>query len=50
MLGRTRLFQRTGSPLIQGATRGRHPMGPWIVAVAVAAVAMAVWVYLAYLR
>lgn len=50
MFGRTRFFQRTGSPLIQGATRGRRHMTLWIVAAAVVVVAMAVWVYLAYLR
>jgi type VI protein secretion system component VasF len=50
MVGKTRLYQRTGSPLIQGATRGWRRMTPWIVAAAVVVVAMAVWVYLAYLR
>jgi hypothetical protein len=49
MVGRTRLYQRTGSPLIQGATgRRRRSVWPWLLA-AVAAAAL-VWWYVTYLR
>jgi hypothetical protein len=51
MLGRTRLYQETGSPLIRGTSgaRGRR-MWPWaVLAVAVVVVAAAL-VYLAFLR
>jgi hypothetical protein len=48
MVGRTRLHQSTGSPLISGRTTGpRRWM--WIV-VALAVIAAGAWVYLTYLR
>jgi len=49
MVGRTRLYQRTGSPLIQGFSRARRRrMWPWIVAALVIIAAVAV--YFLYLR
>jgi hypothetical protein len=49
MVGRTRLYQRTGSPLIQGATGARRRKWlPWAVAAVV--IIAAVWFYLSYLR
>jgi ferric-dicitrate binding protein FerR (iron transport regulator) len=48
MVGRTRLYQRTGSPLISGRSN-RPPTRRWLVVLLVlAAVAAAVWVYLTY--
>jgi hypothetical protein len=35
MVGKTRLYQRTGSPLIQGSSRARRPVWPWIIIVVV---------------
>lgn len=50
MVGRTRLYQRTGSPLIQGKSR-RRPMPPWLVPVMVVVVILVlVWAYVAFLR
>jgi len=50
MVGRTRLYQKTGSPLIQGISR-RRPVPPWLVALLiVAAVALAIWAYVAFVR
>jgi hypothetical protein len=45
MLGRTRLYQRTGSPLIQGrsGTRRRR-LWPWLL-LAAAIVVLVVWAY-----
>jgi hypothetical protein len=49
MLGRTRLYQRTGSPLIQGSTGSRRRnLLPWLVAIAL--VVAAVWWYLTFMR
>jgi len=49
MVGRTRLYRKTGSPLISGWTgRRRRRLWPWIVAAVV--LAAAVWAYLVYLR
>ena len=44
MVGKTRLYQRTGSPLIQGATRGKRPVWPWIVG-ALIALALIAWAW-----
>ncbi|HEY5517255.1 MAG TPA: hypothetical protein VIL15_03195 [Coriobacteriia bacterium] len=50
MVGRTRLYQKTGSPLISGSSR-RRSTPPWLgIALAVVAVAAAVAVYLTFLR
>ncbi len=49
MVGRTRLYQRTGSPLIQGATRGRRPVWPWIV-LALIVIALAAWAWMTFLH
>jgi hypothetical protein len=49
MLGRTRLYQRTGSPLIGGSSGARRrSWWPWLIALVVAAAL--VWAYLSYLR
>jgi hypothetical protein len=49
MLGRTRLYQRTRSPLIQGRTGARR-FGPWPWFVLLVILAVGVWYYLSYLR
>jgi hypothetical protein len=50
MSKRTRLYQSTGSPLIQGRTGARRSrIWPWLLLGAVT-VAAALWVYLTYLR
>jgi hypothetical protein len=49
VVGKTRLWQSTGSPLIEGATRKKRVVWPWLLAVAILA-AMGVWAYLTYLR
>jgi hypothetical protein len=50
MVGRTRLYQKTGSPLIQGRSR-RRAVPPWLVALLiVAAIALLVWAYVAFVR
>jgi len=50
MVGRTRLYQRTGSPLIQGMTGvRRRRLWPWWLLAAVV-IASGVWVYLTYVR
>jgi len=49
MVGKTRLYQRTGSPLIQGFSRvKRRPVWPWVVGVVI--VVLAVAVYFVFLR
>jgi len=47
-VGNRRLFQQTGSPLIQGMSRRKFPVWPWVVGIVLALAA--VWVYLAYLQ
>jgi hypothetical protein len=49
MVGRTRLYRKTGSPLISGRTNARRRLWPWIVVIVVVAAAV-VWAYLTYLR
>jgi hypothetical protein len=50
MVGRTRLYQKTGSPLIQGSSR-RRAMPPWLGFVLLAVVAAAgLWFYLNFVR
>ncbi len=50
MVGRTRLYQRTGSPLIQGRSRGRA-LPPWLpVLLVVVGIALVVWAYLTFIR
>jgi len=50
MVGRTRLYQKTGSPLISGNSR-RRSMPPWIgIALVLVVVAVAVLTYLTFLR
>jgi hypothetical protein len=49
MLGRTRLYQNTGSPLIRGA-RGRRRSRWWAWVLLAAVVVAAVLVYVMYLR
>jgi hypothetical protein len=47
MLGRTRLYQRTGSPLIHGSSGiRRRPVWPWLLATVVLAVTA--WAYSTY--
>jgi hypothetical protein len=49
MLGRTRLYQRTGSPLIRGLSGvRRRRWWPWLVALIV--VSGLAWAYVTYLR
>jgi hypothetical protein len=49
MLGRTRLYQRTRSPLIQGMTGARRRRyWPWVLAVVL--IALVIWLYLSYMR
>jgi hypothetical protein len=48
-VGNRRLFQQTRSPLIQGMSRRRPSVWPWVVGVLLVLAAV-VWVYLAYLR
>jgi hypothetical protein len=50
MLGRTRLYQETRSPLIRGERGGRRRAGwwPWVLLAVV--VVAAVLVYVTYLR
>ncbi len=50
MVGRTRLYQKTGSPLIQGRSR-RRSTPPWLVPVLVVAViVLLMWAYVAFVR
>jgi hypothetical protein len=49
-IGNTRLFQQTRSPLIQGMSRRKRPVWPWVVGGFVALSAVGVWVYVSYLR
>jgi hypothetical protein len=49
MVGRTRLYRKTGSPLISGFTSARRRVWPWVV-VAVLVLAAGAWVYLTYVR
>jgi hypothetical protein len=50
MVGRTRLYQKTGSPLISGNSR-RRSTPPWVgVAVLLVVIAAAVVAYLTFLR
>ena len=50
MVGRTRLYQRTGSPLIQGRSR-RRALPLWaIVALVLVAVVLITWALVAFLR
>ena len=50
MVGRTRLYQKTGSPLIQGRSR-RRSTPPWLAPVLVVAViVLLVWAYVAFVR
>ena len=49
MFGRTKLYQRTGSPLIHGMSGARRrSWWPWLVTALV--VAALIWGYLTYLR
>ena len=50
MVGRTKLWQATGSPLIQGATRKARLVWPWILlaVVLLAAAAGGIWAYLTF--
>ena len=48
MLGRTRLYQRTSSPLIQGRSGARRRVWPWLVVLVV--VVAALWYYVSFLR
>jgi hypothetical protein len=48
MVGRTRLFRKTGSPLISGHVRARRSAWPWVVGVVI--VVAVVFVYVMYLR
>ena len=49
MVGRAKLYQRTGSPLIHGRLK-RAPF-PWLRATGLALLAaLAVWLYFRYLR
>lgn len=41
MVGKTRLFQQTRSPLIQGMTRRKRPLWPWLLTVALVVIAAA---------
>ncbi len=48
MVGRTRLYQKTGSPLISGFSR-RRPTRWWLIAlVALIVLVAGVWAYLTY--
>jgi len=51
MVGRTRLYQKTGSPLISGRSR-QGVIPPWVglTLFVLLVAAAAVWVYLTYLR
>jgi hypothetical protein len=50
MLGRTRLYQRTGSPLIQGrpGVKRRGKLWPWLLLAVV--VALLVWAYPVFVK
>ncbi|HEY5432068.1 MAG TPA: hypothetical protein VIL06_01510 [Coriobacteriia bacterium] len=48
MVGRTRLYQYTGSPLIRGRSNRRRTRWWLVVLLVLAAIAAAVWVYLTY--
>lgn len=52
MVGKTRLYQRTGSPLIRGMSKRRSPVGRVVLVLAIVAIVVgaAVYVYLTYLR
>jgi len=52
MVGKTRLYQHTGSPLIRGMSKRRSPVGRVVLVVMVVAIiaAAAAYVYLTYLR
>lgn len=46
MVGRTRLYQRTGSPLIGGfSMRKRRSLWPWVVAAIIILLGVAVYVF-----
>lgn len=52
MVGKTRLYQHTGSPLIRGMSRRRSLRSrllPWLIVVAVVG-GVGAYLYLAYLR
>ena len=49
MFGRTRLYQRTRSPLIQGRSGARRPVWPWLIVLLIV-VGVAVWYYVSFLR
>ena len=49
MVGRTRLYPSTGSPLISGHTALRRRLWPWIVLALLVVAAAGVWAYLTYL-
>ncbi len=49
MLGRTRLYQRTGSPLIHGFSGARRaPLWPWLLAAAL--IGVTAWAYLTFVH
>lgn len=52
MVGKTRLYQHTGSPLIRGRSRGRSPLRRLLIVLAVVALVagVAAFVYLTYLQ
>lgn len=50
MLGRTRLYQRTGSPLIHGLSGARRrSVWPWLVAAA-AILGVIAWAYVTFVH
>ena len=52
MVGKTRLYQHTGSPLIRGMSKRRSNSARMLVALAIVAIVAGVsaYVYLTYLR
>ena len=48
MVGRTRLYQHTGSPLIRGRSNRPPTRRGLVVLLVLVAIAAAVWVYLNY--
>jgi len=50
MVGRTRLYRSTGSPLVRGYTSRRRRVWPWVLLVLVVAGSAGYWGYITYLR
>ena len=48
MVGRTRLYQKTGSPLISGLSKRRPPRWWLVVLVVLMLLAVGAWAYLTY--